>query len=102
MIGDVMLVELVRVTRPLLRASDVVARLGDDECMVFMAEVNDEKMMVKKSWTLIACFAEAVYSRALSDGVGLSIGVVVERDILSSSAFVPSRRCGTLAGKSCR
>ncbi len=75
--GDALLVEMANRLRQILRASDVVARIGGDEFVVILAELADEQEVAVVARKLLSAIMKPLTLRGQECRVTASIGVAL-------------------------
>ncbi len=77
MFGDVVLTQTANEIKRLFRSGDVVARIGGDEFMVFMKNIQSQALIEKRLRQLILIFDTMLYEQVPDCRISCSVGVAV-------------------------
>lgn len=75
MFGDQILVKVAREIKKLFRSDDIVARMGGDEFMILMKNINNLELVEKRCEQILASFDSILSKSEFDFSVGASIGV---------------------------
>ena len=73
--GDQILVKVAREIKKLFRSDDIVARMGGDEFMILMKNINNLDLVEKRCEQILASFDSILNKSEFDFSVGASIGV---------------------------
>ena len=77
MFGDAVLTEFARIIKGMFRSSDAVARIGGDEFMVYMCQVQDGRNVSVRAERIIEDFKRMMYENLQIQGFSCSIGIAM-------------------------
>lgn len=77
MFGDAVLTEFARIIKGMFRSSDAVARIGGDEFMVYMCQVQDGRNVAARAERIIEDFKRMMYENLQIQGFSCSIGIAM-------------------------
>lgn len=77
MFGDAVLTEFARIIKGMFRSSDAVARIGGDEFMVYMCQVQDGRNVAVRAERIIEDFKRMMYENLQIQGFSCSIGIAM-------------------------
>lgn len=75
--GDAVLSELAHTLKSLFRDSDIIGRVGGDEFVVFMTNINDLTVIRTKAEKILSAFKRSFKKENTEQGLSCSIGVSV-------------------------
>lgn len=77
MFGDAVLTEFAGIIKSMFRTSDVVARIGGDEFMVYMCQVQERRNVAVRAERIIEDFKRMMYENLQVQGFSCSIGIAM-------------------------
>lgn len=83
--GDQVLVECAKALKSLFRAEDVIGRIGGDEFMVFMSNVSNRDVVLRKAEDICQAFREVggeEYSGIISASIGIAFATCEDAEFL--------------------
>lgn len=80
MFGDAVLTEFAGIIKNMFRSSDVVARIGGDEFMVYMCQVQEGRNVAYRAERIIEDFKKMMYENLRIKGFSCSIGIALFPD----------------------
>ena len=75
--GDAVLSDIARQLRGLFRATDVVGRIGGDEFLVFMPQIQNKASAAEKAQAILRAFARVTVDGSARKGLACSIGIAL-------------------------
>ena len=75
MFGDQILIKVAQEIKKLFRSDDIIARMGGDEFMILMKNINDIHLIEKRCEQILAAFDQILSKSEFEFSVGASIGV---------------------------
>lgn len=77
-VGDRFLVETVRIIKNFFRASDLIARIGGDEFLVFLKDIYDKEIVREKANALIKLIHEYINENNYPHEISISMGIYID------------------------
>ncbi len=75
--GDAVLSELAHTLKSLFRDSDIIGRVGGDEFVVFMTNINELAVIRTKAERILSAFKRSFRTENAEQGISCSIGVSI-------------------------
>jgi len=77
MFGDKVLIQAAQMIQKHFRSQDIIGRIGGDEFMVFMKDVNDNELLTRRCEQLLITFQDTFREPVYECKISCSIGIAV-------------------------
>jgi len=87
-VGDMALIETAERLKNNIRRDDLVARIGGDEFLVLLNDVNDKKIILRICKDILNDFSKEFVLNGKRCSMGISIGIALGGDSLSTESII--------------